>query len=79
MGNLTANPRRFFGAFCSVVNMLSETDGRCAAATDSRNMKRLEGSDCADTDTLQEAGTGAEWQFTSGEKKKLKYKMTVRV
>lgn len=64
MGNLTANPRRFFGAFCSVVNMLSETDGRCATATDSRNMKRLEGSDCTDTDTLQEACTPAvlNWQ-----------------
>lgn len=27
MGKLTANPRRFFGAFCSVVNMLSEEKG----------------------------------------------------
>lgn len=59
MGNLTANPRRFFGAFCSVVNTLSGRDGRCATATDSRNMERLEGSHCTDTDTLQEACTGA--------------------
>lgn len=75
MGNLTANPRRFFGAFCSVVNMLSETDGRCATATDSRNMTRLEGSDCADTDTLQEAGTGvSNWLHIWRAIKKLKYK-----
>lgn len=35
MGKMTANPTRFFGAFCSVVNMLSETDGCCATAPDS--------------------------------------------
>lgn len=79
MGNLTANPRRFFGAFCSVVNMLSEADGRCATATDSRNMERLEGSDCADTETLQEACTGAQFLTgctISGEMLKKKFKKT---
>lgn len=70
MGNLTANPRRFFGALRSAVNMLSEIDAGCTTATDNSNMKRLEGSDCTDTLSLQEVCTCASSDrnvFTSGE------------
>lgn len=55
MGKLTANPRRFFGAFCSVVNMLSEEKGAAPPLLITPIRRLEEGSGCTRADT----GTGA--------------------